>query len=342
MRQRLEEPVAEVLWPSNGQGWLPDVSFVLPAHNEETNLGPLLQRIEQVTTALGLRAEVVIVDDGSNDGTWQVAHELQRRHPQMVLVRHRRRSGEAAALASGFRVARGRVLVTMDADLQDEPEHLPRLLAKLDEGYDLVTSWRWPRADGWGKRLPSALYNWLQRRLFSVPVHDAGSGLRAFRPEVAKGLPLYGGLHRYMPALTAWRGYSVAEVKVGHRPRAGGRSNYGPRRLASGLLDLLTVHLLTHYLSRPLHGLVRWGLLAAAFEATVGGAGVAAGLATGQWGAVVTSVVAACAATMAVLAGLAAGLACELLSFPAQSGDPTTTALEAPPAAPTRAYPTKE
>ena len=238
------------------------VSVVIPVRNEAANVRPLYLELKATLEALPWDYEVLFVEDGSDDGTRRELEELVLADPHLHAILLKGNFGQTAALAAGFDQAQGDVIVTMDGDLQNDPADLPRLLAKLDEGYDVVSGWRKNRKDPWlGKRLPSALSNALASRLTGVKLHDYGCTLKAYRREVVAQVNLYGELHRYIPALASAVGARIAEVEVRHRPRRHGRSKYGTGRLARGLLDLVTVKLLLSYSTRPMQIFGGVGLL---------------------------------------------------------------------------------
>lgn len=230
-----------------------EVSVVLPAYNERANLAELVPETVGVLTDAGLTFEVVVVDDGSTDGTAGLMGEM--RSPEVVYVRLRRNAGKSAALSAGLARARGETIVLMDADGQDDPKEIPRLLAKLGdpEGVDLVTGRRAVRNDRFIKRNTSKIYNGVTSRVTGVPGRDFNSGLKAMSRELATGLELYGELHRYIPVLAVWRGFRVAEVDVEHHSRRHGESKFGRARFWRGFLDLITVKFLTTYTGRPFH-----------------------------------------------------------------------------------------
>jgi glycosyltransferase involved in cell wall biosynthesis len=205
--------------------------------------------------------EIVFVDDGSTDGGDAELIALARDDERIVNVRLRRNSGKAAALEAGFRRASGRMLVTMDADLQDDPQSIPGLIAKLDEGFDLVSGWKLRRRDPWSRRMLSKIFNGVTGKLTGVALHDMNCGIKAYRAEVVRDLTLYGDLHRFIPVLAHQRGFRVAELPVNHRPREHGRSRYGLERLFRGFYDLLTVLFLGRFRHRPLHLFGGVGLL---------------------------------------------------------------------------------
>ncbi|MEW6755923.1 MAG: glycosyltransferase family 2 protein [Candidatus Latescibacterota bacterium] len=242
----------------------PDLSVVIPVLNEEESLRPLYAQLEPVLEGLGVSWEVVFVDDGSTDGSFAAIAELHRQHPRVRAVRFRRNHRKAAALAAGFQEARGRLLVTMDADLQDDPAEIPRLLGALGEDLDLVSGWKRRRQDPLSKTLPSRLFNRVTSAVSGIRLHDFNCGLKVYRREVAEdALPyLYGELYRYLPAIAHWAGYRVGEVPVVHHPRRFGRSKFGARRLLSGFLDLLSITFVVRFMTTPMHVFGSMGLVA--------------------------------------------------------------------------------
>jgi len=240
-----------------------EVSAVVPILDEVESLGVLHGELTEALRRLDRPYELIFVDDGSRDGSFEALEKLHRQDEHVRVLSLRRNFGKAAALAVGFREARGDIVVTVDADLQDDLTELPRLLARLEDSCDLVSGWKRERQDPHSKTLPSRLFNWVTGRVTGLRLHDFNSGFKVYRREVIEELHLYGELHRFIPALAAWRGFRVDEVPVHHRPRRFGRSKYGSARLWRGFLDLLTVLFLTRYTRRPLHlfgglGLVAW------------------------------------------------------------------------------------
>jgi glycosyltransferase involved in cell wall biosynthesis len=230
-----------------------DVSIVIPAFNEADTLGSMVEAIGQTFSGLSLRYEIVFVDDGSHDGSWQEMSRLAAQDAHVVCGRLRRNFGKATALMTGIGLARGEIIITMDADLQDDPKEIPRFLEKLNEGYDLVSGWKERRQDPPSKTLPSRLFNWVTAKVSGVPLRDFNCGFKAYRSEVFRDIKLYGELHRYIPVLAHSLGYKVAEIAVEHHPRRFGKSKYGLERYARGLLDLLTIVTLTRFAGRPGH-----------------------------------------------------------------------------------------
>jgi len=226
---------------------------VVPARDEEHTVEQLYAELAIALDELDPEWEVVYVDDGSVDATFAAMTRLHERHDNVRVVRLRRNAGKAAALDAGFAEAEGTVVVTIDCDLQDDPAEIPRLLAKLEEGFDLVAGWKSDRADPRARRLLSRVFNTVAGRMSGLRIHDMNCGLKAFRANVVQELPLYGELHRFIPVLAHDRGFRVTEVAVRHRPRTHGRSRYGVERYVRGFLDLLTVTFMGRYRHRPLH-----------------------------------------------------------------------------------------
>jgi len=231
----------------------PDVSIVVPVFNERPSLGLLLDECRAALDPRGITWELIFVDDGSTDGSFEEIAALQARESRARGLRLRTNLGKAAALAVGFRAARGNRLVTMDGDLQDDPAEIPRMLATLDAGADLVCGWKAERQDSLARVVASRLFNGMSRFVSGVELHDVNCGLKAYRREVATEVPLYGELHRFIPLLAAGQGFCVTEQAVAHRPRAFGRSRYGWSRALRGAMDLITVICLTRYNRRPAH-----------------------------------------------------------------------------------------
>jgi glycosyltransferase involved in cell wall biosynthesis len=229
------------------------ISIVVPVHDEERSVALLYDELRSALEPLGTQWEVIFVDDGSSDGTLGALTRLHSAEENVRVVRLRRNFGKAAALGAGFDQARGEIVVTIDGDLQDDPAEIPRLLAKLDEGFDLVSGWKTRRRDPLARRLLSRIFNRVTSLFSGVRLHDMNCGLKAYRAEVVHGLRLYGELHRFIPVLAHYRGFRVAELPVNHRPRKHGRSRYGLERYLRGFFDLLTVTFMGRYRHRPLH-----------------------------------------------------------------------------------------
>jgi glycosyltransferase involved in cell wall biosynthesis len=230
-----------------------DVSVVIPVFNEEESVGPLLAELHAALAPTGLGYELILIDDGSSDRSFEVLTQASRSDPALVVIRFRRNFGQTAALQAGLDAARGKTVVTMDADLQNDPADIPTMLDKLDEGYDLVAGWRANRQDAFlNRRLPSMIANRIISMATKVKLHDYGCTLKAMRVEVAKELRLYGEMHRFIPAAASWVGASICEMRVHHRARQFGRSKYGIGRTLRVVLDLITVRFMQSYLVRPM------------------------------------------------------------------------------------------
>ena len=228
-------------------------SVVIPLYNEEKSLEELHRRLTDTLATLSDRFEIIFVDDGSIDNSFAVIKNLHQRDSRVKAVRFRRNFGKSTALSAGFKKARGKIIVTLDADLQDLPEEIPSLLNKLEQGYDLVSGWKKKRKDSLIRKIASRLFNRVTSFFTGVKLHDFNCGLKCYRRELVDELALYGELHRYIPAIANWKGFRVGEVKVGHHPRMHGVSKFGSERYLRGLFDLLTVIMLTKYPEKPLH-----------------------------------------------------------------------------------------
>ena len=230
-----------------------DISIVIPVYNERESLTLLHEKIGAVIEKLDLSCEIIYVDDGSRDGSRAMLQAIQKADPRVVLAVQRRNFGKSLALATGFALAQGQILITMDSDLQDEPEEIPALLAKLDEGCDVVVGWRQSRSDRLSKRIISWIANKVTRLLTGLSIHDMNSGLKGYRRDCIQSLSLYGDMHRYIPIIAHFIGFQVTEIPVVHHKRQFGQSKYKMQRLVRGGLDLLTVLFLHQYSRRPLH-----------------------------------------------------------------------------------------
>ena len=237
------------------------ISVVVPIYNEERSIALLFEELQAALDPLGEPWEAVYVDDGSTDGSFAALTRLHAAHENVQVVRLRRNFGKAAALGAGFAQVAGETIVTIDGDLQDDPSEIPHLLAKLEEGFDLVSGWKAKRKDPIARRAFSKVFNFAVGVVSGVHLHDMNCGLKAYRASVVRGLPLYGELHRFLPVLAYQRGYRIAELPVNHRPRAHGRSRYGFERYLRGFFDLLTVSFIGRYRHRPLHLFGGLGLL---------------------------------------------------------------------------------
>ena len=256
--------------PSEPQPDPPRLSVVVPAMNEEGNVPELYRAVTDVLETEEVTFELILIDDGSTDGTWAAIEAVAAQDDRVKGLRHRRNFGKARALATSFAVASGDLILTMDADLQDDPGEIPRFLAKLDDGYDLVSGWKQRRQDPLGKTLPSRIFNATVRAVSGVPLHDFNCGFKIYRADVVRTIRLYGELHRFTPVLADAEGFRVGELPVRHHPRRWGTSKYGWSRLIKGFLDLLTVTFLTQYRQRPMHVLGLPGVMALGAGALIG------------------------------------------------------------------------
>jgi dolichol-phosphate mannosyltransferase len=238
------------------------LSLVIPVFNEQESLAALFGEIAEVARGLDMRVEVIFVDDGSNDGSWQTIQELASGDERVRGIRFRRNFGKAAALQAGFQTARGGIVMTLDADLQDDPHEIPNFLAAIRGGVDVVSGWKKVRLDPWHKTFPSRVFNRMVGWVTKVRLHDHNCGFKAYRAEVLRELNLYGEMHRFVPILASGRGFKVGEIAIHHRQRKFGHSKYRWQRFVKGALDLVTVHFLTKFGRRPQHLLGSYGLLA--------------------------------------------------------------------------------
>lgn len=245
---------------------LTDLSVVIPVYNEEGNVDELYQRLKIVLDEQDLRYEIIFIDDGSKDNTPKRISDICNADEKVKLIRLRRNFGQAAALAAGFDNSRGKIIVTLDADLQHFPEDIPRLLEKMKEGYDIVSGWRKHRVDSLiMRRLPSLIANKIIGLISGVRLHDFGTTLKAYKREVIENIELFGELHRYIPVLASWQGINIAEVPIVNTPRRSGKGKYGISRTFRVILDILTVKFLTSYITGPLHffggvGMISFGI----------------------------------------------------------------------------------
>ena len=260
MNQTLAGPAAQ----TSGQPADPpvrcDIAVVVPAFNESESLPELVDRIKETITAMGSTWEVWIIDDGGTDGTFAAVEKLSAVHSQVHGLSLARNFGKAAALAAGFAAASARIVITMDADLQDDPAEIPHLVARIEEGWDLVSGWKQDRKDGFIKNKTSRIFNWFTSRMCGLKLHDFNCGLKAYRREVTRRVKLYGEMHRFVPALAHLDGFRVTELPVRHFVRRYGQTKYGMARFINGFLDLLTVYFLHARRTSPLHFFGRAGL----------------------------------------------------------------------------------
>ncbi len=237
------------------------ISVVIPVYNEEENIPSLYSKLKDVLERIRAEYEIIFIDDGSTDKSFSLLAGIHSKDGRVKVIKFRKNFGQTAAMSAGFEQSKGDVLITMDSDLQNDPEDIPMLLKKLDEGFDLVSGWRAGRKDPVTKKIPSMISNTLARYLTGVDIHDSGCTLKAYRRETLQGLELYGELHRYIPALVAWKGFRIGEVKVTHHPREKGKTKYGISRLFKGVLDLMLVTFWQKYSNRPIHIFGGFGLL---------------------------------------------------------------------------------
>ena len=238
------------------------ISVILPVLNEEDNLVALNDEITSVLNGMQNEYEIIYIDDGSTDRSFEILADLRDKDDRIKVIQFRRNFGQTAGLAAGFDYAEGDVTITLDADRQNDPRDIPMLLEKMDEGYDLVSGWRYDRQDAWlSRKLPSKIANWLISRITGVKLHDYGCSLKAFHTDVIENIQLYGEMHRFIPAIASWGGVQLAEVKVNHRPRVAGTSKYGISRTFRVILDLITVKFLLQYSARPIHFFGGFGML---------------------------------------------------------------------------------
>jgi len=230
-----------------------DLSVIVPLYNEEDSVTPLYEAIVKAVNTMGVNYEILFVDDGSKDNTVPVASKLAAQDKRLRIIKFRRNYGQTPAMAAGIDYARGKILVTMDGDLQNDPDDIPKLVRKIDEGYDIVVGWRHKRQDKLiTRKIPSRIANWLIGKITGVPIKDNGCSLKAYKADVIKNIPLYSEMHRFIPAMTSLAGTKIAEIKVKHHARAFGESKYGLSRIYKVLVDLLTIKTILSFFSRPL------------------------------------------------------------------------------------------
>lgn len=229
------------------------ISLVIPVYNEVESLTELHAKLEEVMRALGTEYEYIFVDDGSVDGTIGVLRELHSRSTKVNVISFRKNYGKSAALSAGFQMVRGDIVITMDADLQDDPAEIPKLIEAIQSGYDLVSGWKQKRRDPWTKTVPSKLFNYVTSKFSGIHLHDFNCGLKAYRRDVVDAISIYGELHRFIPVIAGWEGFRVGELPVRHFERKHGKSKYGTRRFLNGFFDLITVMFITRRALSPLH-----------------------------------------------------------------------------------------
>ncbi len=252
---------------------MPKYSIVVPFHNEEENVTTLYDRLKAVMEHVGDSFELVLVDDGSRDRTYRLLEEIAAVDSRVLVIKLRRNFGQTSALAAGFDHAQGEYILAMDGDLQHDPSEIPNFLAKLEEGYDVVSGWRAQRGDNFiMRRIPSRVANWMMAYFSGVNIHDFGTTFKAYRREVIQNIPLYGEMHRFIPALASWYGASICEIPISNPAREFGKSHYGISRTFRVFFDLLTIRFLLRYMTRPLH-----------FFGTIGALGMTAGSGLAVW-----------------------------------------------------------
>jgi len=242
------------------------ITVIIPVFNEEENLNQLYSSLQRVLDNISIDYEILFIDDGSIDQSYQIMRQIFNKNKNIKIIKFRGNFGKSAAIDAGITNANGDIIITIDADLQDEPENIPNLLEALNE-FDMVCGFRFKRQDSFTKKIASKIYNWLARRILKIKIHDLNCGLRAFKKEVVKDIEVLGEMHRYIPAIAAWKGFRVGEVKIKHNPRKFGKSKYGFTRLFKGLIDMITVKFLISYSARPAHifGLFGLALFASGF-----------------------------------------------------------------------------
>ncbi|MBN3037810.1 MAG: glycosyltransferase family 2 protein [Candidatus Omnitrophica bacterium] len=250
---------------------MPEISVIIPVFNEEKNIGPLCSKIKAALTPLKRSYEIIFVDDGSGDNSLKILKDIASGERAVRIISFTRNYGQTAALAAGFEHAQGDILVTMDADLQQDPADIPRLLQKMEQGYDIVSGWRKDRKDAFlTRRMPSQIANWLISKITAVNLHDYGCTLKVYKKKAIEHIYLHGEMHRFLPALASWNGIDIAEVPVKHHRRKYGKSSYGLSRTFRVILDLITVKFLLSFSTRPIQLFGGWGLLSLFFSVVSG------------------------------------------------------------------------
>lgn len=246
------------------------LSIVIPVKNEEKSVQILHEQLISVLSSVDIEYEIIFVDDGSTDRTFQNIMNIIEKDNHVKIIKFRKNFGKAEALSAAFKHAKGDIIITMDGDLQDDPKEIPNFIDKIEEGYDLVSGWKFTRHDPITKKIPSKFFNKLTCMLTGVNIHDFNCGFKAYRKEVTDNINLYGEMHRYIPALAAGFGFKITEITVNHHPRRYGRSKYGFKRIIKGFLDLITVKFLISYSSRPLHIFGMTGILSSTIGILIG------------------------------------------------------------------------
>lgn len=243
----------------------PDISIVIPVYNEKQSVRPLLEKLLEVLEKTAKNYEIIFIDDGSTDGTFEKLNTFSPQNKNMKCFRLRKNFGKSLALAIGFTEATGRIILTMDADLQDDPKEIPRFVNKINGGWDIVVGWRKERKDPLEKRLASRLFNIVVSKISGINLHDFNCGFKAYTGQVVKTIEVYGELHRFIPVMAESYGFKICEIPVKHHPRSFGRSKYGKERYLPGLFDLLTASFIAGYSRRPLHLLGKFGIISSFF-----------------------------------------------------------------------------
>ncbi|MGD9899566.1 MAG: glycosyltransferase family 2 protein [Calditrichaceae bacterium] len=238
-----------------------DLSIVIPLYNEVDSLALLTEGIVSRINSLNKKFEIIFIDDGSSDGSFDELMKLKKEHPELRIIQFRKNYGKSAALSEGFKRANGDIVITMDADLQDDPAEIPKLIEKIEGGLDLVSGWKKRRHDPITKTIPSKLFNSTTRLITGIKIHDFNCGLKAYRNDVIKSIPVYGELHRYLPVLAHWQGFRIGEITVTHHARKFGKTKFGISRFFNGFFDLLTVMFITRFRQKPLHLFGFFGLV---------------------------------------------------------------------------------
>jgi glycosyltransferase involved in cell wall biosynthesis len=238
-----------------------DISIIIPVLNEEESISELFNKIQNNLLSLRKTYEIIFIDDGSTDKSFEKMLQIKKKDKNVKIIQFRSTFGKSAALNTGFKEARGKIVFTMDADLQDDPKEIPKFLKKIDDDYDLVTGWKKKRFDSLSKTLPSKLFNFITSYFTGLRLHDFNCGFKAYRTDVIKSISIYGEMHRYIPALAHWKGFKVAEIPVKHHRRKFGKSKYGIERLLRGFFDFITVFFITRYNKKPMHFFGRIGLI---------------------------------------------------------------------------------
>lgn len=246
------------------------ISIIIPVFNEEENIPILVDKIKGVMSRVWLNYEIIFVDDGSTDNTFSILEEIANEDHNVYIIKLRKNFGKSVALNTAFKHAKGDIVITMDGDLQDDPEEIPRFIEKMKEGHDLVAGWKYHRNDPFTKTVPSKFFNWLTCTLTGINLHDFNCGFKAYKKVIIDNISLYGEMHRYIPVLVACHGFKITEIKVKHHPRKYGKSKYGFFRLIKGFFDLITVIFLTSFATKPLHVFGMPGLLSLVFGFFIG------------------------------------------------------------------------